>query len=177
MRTISFFFAVFILPLIALGQQESSKATSPTEHVEYICPMYCTDDISLVPANCRVCGMPMEDRTIVENPKDYKIIRPQDALDKMKSDSTIVLLDVRSREEYNDKLGHLDHSIQIPIDELGGKVGELEKYKDKTIIAYCSHGIRSARAARLLTKRGYTVLSLMGGLTKWNREKYPVVRN
>ena len=83
---------------------------------------------------------------------------------------------MRSREEYNDKLGHLENSVLIPVDELEDRVGELALEKHKTVIAYCSHGIRSARAAEFLAKKGFTVVSLMGGLTKWNRESYPVIR-
>jgi rhodanese-related sulfurtransferase len=120
--------------------------------------------------------MEMEDRSVVENPKDYSILSPRDALRKIESDSGTVLLDVRSPGEYNDELGHLENSILIPIKELEKRVEELEQYDDRTIIVYCSHGIRSARAAKFLTKEGFTVFSLMGGLTKWNRDSYPVAR-
>lgn len=167
---------ICLLSSVALSREGGAKQDGSAQRVEYICRMYCTDDVSLTPAKCRVCGMQMEDRKLVENPKDYKIVSPQAALERIKQDKNIVLLDVRSREEYNDKLGHLENSILIPIDELEDRVGELASYKDKTVIAYCSHGIRSARAAKLLTKKGYSVVSLMGGLTKWNRDRYPVVR-
>jgi phage shock protein E len=165
-----------ILPSIALSQDSIQTGSAGDVRVEYICRMYCTDDVSLTPAKCRVCGMEMEDRKVVENPTEYRILSPQETLERIKTDRNIVLLDVRSRQEYNDELGHLKHSILIPIDELEKRSGELAQYKDKTIIAYCSHGIRSARAAKLLTKKGFSAFSLMGGLTKWNREHKPVVR-
>ena len=167
---------ICILTSAAVSQETGARGGVVAPQVEYICRMYCTDDVSLTPAKCRVCGMEMEDRKVVENPEDYTIVSPQAALERIRTDKNIVLLDVRSREEYNDELGHLENSILIPINELEDRVGELARYKDKTVIAYCSHGIRSARAAKFLTKKGFSVLSLMGGLTKWNREHYPVVR-
>ena len=91
-----------------------------------------------------------------------------------RKDKNLLPLDVRSREEYNDELGHLKNSVLIPIDELEDRVGELAHEKSKTVIAYCGHGIRSARAVKFLSKEGFTVVSLMGGLTKWNRESLPV---
>ena len=176
MRTILLLITICALSAVARSQETDARDGLVAPKVEYICRMYCTDDVSLTPARCRVCGMEMEDKWIVEHPKDYTIVTPQAALERIRTDKNIVLLDVRSREEYNDELGHLENSILIPIDELQDRAGELAHFKDKTIIAYCSHGIRSARAAKLLTKEGFTVLSLMGGLTKWNRERYPVVR-
>ena len=174
-------YTTLLLALSLLGQpgfsqKKASSSTQTKDRIEYICPMYCTDEVSSKPAECPVCGMPMEDRTIVENPKGYKIIHPDKAMKMMTAKGGLVLLDVRSVGEYNDELGHLRNSILIPIKELEGRVDELEEHKDKTIITYCSHGVRSARAAKLLTQKGYKVYSLIGGLTKWNRDGLPVVR-
>lgn len=174
-------FSVLIVAFVILANPTLSQKRAPAQSqaqskIEYICPMYCTDDVSLKPAKCPVCGMELEDRAVVENPKGYKIITPQKALEQLNENFDIVLLDVRSEREYNDELGHLANSTLIPIKELERRIDELETYKGKTIITYCSHGIRSARAAKLLTKEGFTVYSLIGGLTKWNRNGLPVVR-
>ncbi len=176
MRKTSLLLAMCVLSVAVIAQEGAPKGPAAAAAVEYICPMYCTDDVSSTPAKCRICGMDMVDRQIVEHPKDYRIVAPRDALTKIKADGTIVLLDVRSKSEYNDELGHLDHSILIPIDELEARAGELEQSRSRTIFVYCSHGIRSARAAKLLTKDGFSVFSIMGGLTKWNQDGLPVVR-
>ena len=177
MRIVRIWIVLCLITVIARSQENAQATSSDDDKDVYICRMYCTDDVSSTPANCRACGMKMELRSIVENPADYKIIRPQAALDRIrKKNNGLLLLDVRSKEEYNDELGHLENSIQIPIKEFDARVGELARYKDKTIIVYCSHGLRSASVAKSLTKQGYTVFSLMGGLTKWNREHFPVVR-
>src|SRR5262245_49859038 len=57
------------------------------------------------------------------------------------------LVDVRSKAEF--AAGHPSPAINIPVQELEQRLGELEK-KDQTIIVYCQSGVRSARAARIL---------------------------
>jgi len=94
-----------------------------------------------------------------------------------KKESDVVLLDVRTPEEYNSETGHLKNAVLIPVQELERRVGELEKYKDKTIIAYCRTGRRSGTATEFLMKKGFKVLNMEGGIVKWNEEKLPVQKS
>lgn len=71
----------------------------------------------------------------------------------IKANNNIVLLDVRSIQEYNE--GHLNGAINIPLHELGFKAERILKDKNSIIIAYCSAGIRSKKAVVLLKKLGY----------------------
>ena len=143
----------------------------------YICPMYCTDSVSTNPGTlCSVCAMKFEDKSVLENPTDHKLITPDEAYALMQKDINIFILDVRTTDEYRG-VGHIAKATLIPINELEDRLTELAPEKSKTIIAYCSHGIRSARAATLLQKKGYTVFSLMGGTTKWTRNKFPLADN
>jgi rhodanese-related sulfurtransferase len=157
--------AILATPILA--QEASPK--------QYICPMYCTDDVSTQPGtHCTVCDMEYEDKAVLENPKDHKVIPPDKAFALMQKDSSVFVLDVRTLSEYRDD-GHLTKAVLIPIKELAKRLSELAPAKSKTIIAYCSHGIRSARAATLLQSKGFTVVSLIGGTTKWTRDKFPIV--
>ena len=169
MRTLLLAFIAVCLGVFSLSGQETPK--------EYICPMYCTDDVASTPGErCPVCRMELEDRAIEENPTDHRLIVPQKAHELLQKDSNIVLLDVRSAGEYRTN-SHLEGARLIPIQDLENRLSELDSLKEKTIITYCSHGIRSARAARLLQSKGFTVYSLIGGTTRWTREKLPVVRD
>ena len=77
-----------------------------------------------------------------------------------------ILLDVRSPQEYRE--GHLDDSILIPEYVLKVKVEKILKNKDKTIIVYCSSGIRSKKAQRILLRMGYkNVYNLYQGLERY----------
>ena len=63
------------------------------------------------------------------------------------------ILDVRSVGEYNS--GHINGSVNIPLDELKNNSDKL-KDKNRTIIACCASGMRSAAARAILKSRGYT---------------------
>ena len=74
------------------------------------------------------------------------------------------LLDVRSPEEFGG--GHIDGAINIPIQELSGRVDELDD-KNHQIVVYCQSGGRSAMAKRLLERDGFTSVHDLGGLAQW----------
>ncbi|MEK7671532.1 MAG: rhodanese-like domain-containing protein, partial [Bacteroidota bacterium] len=82
----------------------------------------------------------------------------------------------RTPEEYTGELGHIDHSLLLPVQELEKRIGELERYKGITILAVCRTGRRSAKATEILTKSGFKAISVEGGMVKWNDMKFPVVR-
>ncbi len=92
------------------------------------------------------------------------------------ADSTVLVLDVRTPEEYTGQLGHIDHALLIPVQELEKRIGELEEYKGKTVLAVCRTGRRSGSATDLLKEKGFTVKNVEGGMVKWNEENLPVVK-
>lgn len=71
-----------------------------------------------------------------------------------------VLLDVRSSEEFRE--GHIPGAINIPVDNLRGRLEELDKSKD--IYVYCHSGNRSYVACRILAQYGYSCFNLEGGI-------------
>ena len=105
-----------------------------------------------------------------------RTVIPSQALNLIKNDSTLVLLDVRTPAEYNSESGHLQNALLIPLQELENRVDELNKFKNKDILVYCRTGHRSAKASELLLKHGYKVYNMAGGINKWNAEGLPVVK-
>lgn len=74
-----------------------------------------------------------------------------------------ILLDVRSRQEYDE--GHLQGAINIPDFELANRVEREIPKKNQLIVIYCQYGGRSKNAMILMKKMGYTnVYNLYGGL-------------
>ncbi len=116
--------------------------------------------------------MDLEDKAVLENPSTHKLIEPVDAWSH-NVDTTYLFVDVRSPREFSGKEGHIENAVNIPVGDLPSRLGELDK--SRIILAYCSHGIRSARAAKLLQEKGYKVFSVIGGTTKWIRDGLPVV--
>ena len=87
--------------------------------------------------------------------------------EKLQSDSTLVLLDVRTPAELESTLGKIDGVINIPLHELEVRLNELEAYKDYQIAVICKIGIRSARATEILTKNGFNAKNVLGGMTEY----------
>ncbi len=75
-----------------------------------------------------------------------------------------LLIDVRSKEEYRD--GKIRDAVNIPVDEIRGKLDELPK--EKNIYIYCEAGLRGYLAQRILQQSGYShVRNLSGGYNLW----------
>jgi NADPH-dependent 2,4-dienoyl-CoA reductase/sulfur reductase-like enzyme/rhodanese-related sulfurtransferase len=73
------------------------------------------------------------------------------------------VLDVRTPAEFAG--GHLPSAVNIPLDELRERTGELDA--GKAIVAYCQVGLRGYLATRILMQAGRDVANLSGGYTSW----------
>lgn len=79
--------------------------------------------------------------------------------DALPRDGSVILLDVRTAEEYAH--GHIDGFINIPVDELRDRLTELDRKKPVYII--CQSGLRSYIADRILTGYGFDCYNFAGG--------------
>ena len=95
-------------------------------------------------------------------------ISPREAKARLSSGEKIVLLDVRTPEEYREI--RIPHSISLPLPELKTGIAKVAREKDAEIIVYCLSGMRAARACRELGAMGYTNVSNMGGIQSWSYE-------
>ena len=75
-------------------------------------------------------------------------------------DGSVTLLDTRTAQEYS--RGHIDGFMNIPVDELRERLGELDKSKPVYVI--CQSGLRSYIACRILAGNGYDCYNFSGGL-------------
>lgn len=75
------------------------------------------------------------------------------------------LIDVREPNEY--EAGHILGARNIPLSQMKLRLKEMRS--DKPVYLYCQSGMRSARAAQLLNRKGYKDLShLKGGFKNWS---------
>lgn len=104
----------------------------------------------------------------------FDVVTPSGAVNIMNKDGTVIL-DVREKNELKDAaIADFKH---IPLGSVNGKLGELEKFKDKDVIVYCRSGHRSASACRTLTNNGFEkVHNLKGGIMAWQDAQLPIVR-
>ncbi|MGE5681487.1 MAG: rhodanese-like domain-containing protein [Bacillota bacterium] len=101
-----------------------------------------------------------------------KTISVDELKQKMKTDSSLVILDVRTPEELNGPLGKLDRAINIPVQDLDKRINELENYKDKDIAVICRSGHRSAKAQEILQSHGFNKSkSVSGGMTEYRNDE------
>ena len=118
------------------------------------------------PGSCEHCQMKLVDEATIK----HKSVPPRKVCDFISTKSGIILLDVRTKEEFLGKaeqnFGTLKNAINIPVDELEVRLSELRAYKDKTILVFCSHSHRSPRASYLLTQNGFReVYNMEGGMS------------
>lgn len=101
--------------------------------------------------------------------KSDSSITTQQLKEKMKNDTTFIILDVRTPEELVGPLEKIDRAINIPVQELNNRINELEKYKDREIAVICRSGHRSAIATQILKKNGYKAINVKGGMLDYNK--------
>lgn len=82
----------------------------------------------------------------------------------IRENQDVVILDVRTREEYLEK--HIDKAVNLPLQDISlDKLKRYIKSKSSIVIVYCEYGGRSRKAAIKLNKMGYVnVYNLEGGI-------------
>ena len=98
----------------------------------------------------------------------YENITAPEAKTIMDTEEGYVILDTRTREEYDQ--GHIPGAIQISHDEIMKKAEEVLTDKDQLIQVYCRSGRRSKIAAEALVELGYTNIKEFGGIIDWPYE-------
>lgn len=108
-----------------------------------------------------------------ENEGEYGDVTVELARELIQEKTSLVILDVRTDGEYRD--GHIEGAVNIPVNELEGRLGELEK-EDETLV-YCRTGNRSGTAVGILKENGYEKIFHMNkGITAWTAAGYPTVK-
>ena len=86
-----------------------------------------------------------------------------------------LILDVREAADFAG--GHVRDAKNIPLKELAGRLGEIDKFKSKNVVVVCPTGVQSSKATAKLKNAGFTeVHSLDGGLAAWRTQGLPTVK-
>jgi rhodanese-related sulfurtransferase/DNA-directed RNA polymerase subunit RPC12/RpoP len=118
------------------------------------------------PGQCEHCQMPL----VLKSTIKHTSVKPEEICKFIAEHRDVVLLDVRTQEEYEGKVepnfGTLKNAINVPVQQLEARMSELERYKGKTILVFCSHSHRSPRASYMLTQHGFNkVVNMDGGMS------------
>ena len=97
--------------------------------------------------------------------KTYQNISPKEAKKRLDENPDILLLDVRTPEEYREI--RIPGSKLVPLNRLEREIEKTAPNKDQEILVYCLCGARAANACSQLSAMGYTHVSSMGGIRSW----------
>ena len=92
-----------------------------------------------------------------------------DLKEVMKTDTNLVILDVRTPQELVGEHGQIEGVINIPVQVLSQRVNEMEEYKDKNIAVICRSGNRSVMATKIMQAKGYKAKNVLGGMKAFNK--------
>lgn len=106
----------------------------------------------------RIDLLPVESKTVEEE----EIEKEEKTKTKISDVNSPIVVDVRTPEEFED--GAYPDAVNIPLDELMERYGELGNNASREITVYCASGARSAYAQRVLMQIGYTNVKNGGGL-------------
>lgn len=94
----------------------------------------------------------------------------EEGYNRLKDNNTI-FIDVRNEMEQRQD-GYIKGSKLLTLQWF--KNEQVEPFKDKNIIIYCRSGNRSEMACRILNTKGIKANNLIGGITNWKNNNYPV---
>ncbi|WP_250655719.1 rhodanese-like domain-containing protein [Alkalimarinus coralli] len=106
---------------------------------------------------------------------DVAVISQQTLIDKMANNTPLLILDVRSPEEYSE--GHVPSAINIPHTEVKQQLSLIKQAaKDgKQIVVYCRSGRRAGYAEEVLQASGIqSLLHLEGDMIAWSKNNQPI---
>ncbi len=87
----------------------------------------------------------------------------------------ILILDVRTPEDYHGEQGHIAGSTLLPLEQLEQRIDEIDDYYEKTVVCICRTDRKSAKAAQILAEKGFADVHVAKmGMTDWNKNAYPV---
>lgn len=101
-------------------------------------------------------------------------LAPRDLLARVEGGKAPVLLDVRSPGEF--AAGHIPGAMNIPVDELAARIGDIPASSSDDIVVYCESGRRAAAAQKTLIAAGFTsIFDLTGHMRAWRQMDLPCV--
>lgn len=174
MRITTKFFTVVLLSCVTFllvkcnsSAADQETATKQTEQYQCLpCGRDCDKTEYNKPGECPHCQM----RLVKKSTVTFKSIQPSEICSYITQHPDVVLLDVRTKGEFEGKadpnFGTLKNAINLPIQQLEERLTSISALKEKEIIVYCSHSHRSPQAAYILSQNGFkNIINMAGGMS------------
>jgi rhodanese-related sulfurtransferase len=105
---------------------------------------------------------------------EYGNVTVQEAKKIIEKNPSLVILDVRSREEFES--GYIENSYNIPLEELEDFICCIGLQYEDDILVYSNMGIKSNKAMEILISESYTrIYNMKEGIRSWKMNGYAVV--
>lgn len=106
------------------------------------------------------------------NYSDTTVNKAAEMIEQMSATAPIVILDVRTKREFNS--GHLNNALNIDVKSSSFKEKISKLNKDKTYLVYCRSGKRSKRAQNIMKELHFKkAINMLGGFIAWKKSGQP----
>jgi len=99
---------------------------------------------------------------------EMRAVSPEEARKLIEGGAQLV--DVRADHEW--EAGHIAGAVHVPLDELAGRAGELDR--ERPVVVYCRGGSRCEMAAEALASAGFDAAKLSEGIVGWAEADLPL---
>ncbi len=101
------------------------------------------------------------------------VLTVEELKQRLDRDKELLILDVRDAEEFTGELQHIQGARNIPLKDLSHRIDEVNAWQERPVLLICRTDVRSAKAAQLLGKYGFSDIHVVkGGMTAWNSKGY-----
>lgn len=98
-----------------------------------------------------------------------------DLKQRLDAGADVLVLDVRTAQDFVGEQGHIATVTHIPLEELAERLEDISEYQERPVIIVCRTDRKSAKAARILAQNGFADVHIARmGMTAWNKLGYAV---
>jgi uncharacterized membrane protein YdjX (TVP38/TMEM64 family)/rhodanese-related sulfurtransferase len=113
---------------------------------------------------------------LIGNLRRGPMMNTEDFRRRLDTDKDLLVLDVRTSEDFVGEQGHIEEAVNIPVEDLQQRIDEIGNYLEQPVAIVCRTDKKSAKAALLLTEEGFADVHVVrGGMTKWIEAGLPVI--
>ncbi len=106
--------------------------------------------------------------------RDEWEVTPREVKAMLDTGQGFLLIDCRTPREH--QIARIEPAKLLPLQELGGRLEELQNHTHSKIVVYCHHGRRSLHAAMVLRQQGFSdIKSMAGGIDLWAMDVDPAL--
>jgi rhodanese-related sulfurtransferase len=106
----------------------------------------------------------------------FKKLSPPVAFEMMRDSPEMLILDLRSQQEYDGETGHIRRALNLPLDRLPYRLLEISPFREETVLVYCRADDCGIKGMEILIASGFENAVLMdGGIDAWIRSGFKTV--